>query len=65
LALNRYGFQILPILPAHAARLIGLAFPPKHHDPFDRLIVAQAIVEGLSIVSADSQLDAYPITRLW
>ena len=39
---------------------------PKHHgDPFDRLVVAQAIVEQVSIISADVNLDAYGITRIW
>ena len=39
---------------------------PKHHgDPFDRLIVAHAIVEQVSIISADANLDAYGITRIW
>ena len=39
---------------------------PKHHgDPFDRLIVAQAIVEQVSIISADVNLDAYGIIRIW
>ena len=40
IALNQYGFQILPILPKHTARLIGLPFPTGHKDPFDRLLVA-------------------------
>ncbi len=65
LCLNRYGFQILPILPAHTARLIHLPLPPKHKDPFDRLIVAQAIFEQMAVVSSDTQLDNYPVTRLW
>ena len=39
---------------------------PRHHgDPFDRLIVAQAIIEQVSIISADANLDAYGITRIW
>lgn len=39
---------------------------PRHHgDPFDRLIVAQAIIEQVSIISADVNLDAYGITRVW
>ena len=39
---------------------------PKHHgDPFDRLIVAEAIVEQVSVISADTNLDAYGITRIW
>lgn len=39
---------------------------PRHHgDPFDRLIVAQAMIEQVSIISADANLDAYDITRIW
>lgn len=37
---------------------------PQLSDPFDRLMVAQAIVESISLVSADAVLDQYPITRL-
>ena len=49
-----------------AAAVATLPFPPNNHrDPFDRLIVAQAIVEGMGLVSADSRLDAYGITRIW
>ena len=65
IGLNQYGFQVLPILPTHTARLIGLPFPQGHRDPFDRLLVAQALVEQTPIVSADSPLDAYGVTRLW
>lgn len=65
LALKQYGFQVLPILPSHTAKLIGLTFPPNHKDPFDRLMAAQAIVEGIALVSFDPKLDAYPIERLW
>ena len=65
LCLDQYGFQILPILPRHAPRLISLPFPPKHNDPFDRLLVAQALVEGIPILSADTKLDAYPMARVW
>jgi PIN domain nuclease of toxin-antitoxin system len=63
IGLNKYGFQVLPILPAHTARLIGLPF--HHKDPFDRLLVTQAMVEGIPIISSDQVLDAYPIQRLW
>ena len=65
IGLNRYGFQILPILPMHTARLVGLPFPPGHKDPFDRLLLAQAMAESISIVSADAALDAYGVSRLW
>src|SRR5205814_10398858 len=63
IGLNQYGFQVLPILPTHTARLIGLPF--HHKDPFDRLLIAQAMVEGVPIISNDTALDAYGITRLW
>lgn len=62
LGLNRYGFQVLPILPAHTARVIGLPF--YHRDPFDRLLAAQALVEAIPLVSGDAALDAYGVTRL-
>ncbi|HJT31679.1 MAG TPA: type II toxin-antitoxin system VapC family toxin [Pirellulales bacterium] len=63
LALNQYGFQILPILPTHTERIIGLPF--HHKDPFDRLLVAQALVENIPIISNDGALDAYGIVRTW
>jgi len=56
-------FHILPIEPRHTALLTTL--PLHHKDPFDRLLVAQANVEGIPLISADSQLDAYGITRIW
>lgn len=65
LCLNHYRFQILPIIPAHTAVLISLPFPLHHKDPFDRLIVAQAIAEQMPVVSADDKLDSYPIVRHW
>ena len=61
--LLQYGFSVLPIQPAHTAGLIGMPF--HHKDPFDRLLVAQALVEQLPIVSADEQLEAYGVTRIW
>ena len=57
------GFRFLPVEPQHSAALIGLPF--HHRDPFDRFIVAQAIVEDISIVSNDAILDSYPVRRLW
>ena len=57
------GFEVLPIQCAHGIAAGGL---PKHHrDPFDRMLIAQAIDEGLHIVSRDEQLDAYAVTRVW
>ncbi|MBC8114810.1 MAG: type II toxin-antitoxin system VapC family toxin [Candidatus Saccharimonas sp.] len=56
-------FRILPILPRHTSVLTTL--PLHHRDPFDRLLVAQAISEGISLVSNDPALDVYSIQRLW
>jgi PIN domain nuclease of toxin-antitoxin system len=42
-----------------------MPFPTGHRDPFDRLLIAQAIVEDIPIVSVDVALDTYPIRRIW
>jgi PIN domain nuclease of toxin-antitoxin system len=43
-----------------------LPFPlPHHRDPFDRMIIAQARRNGLDVVGADADFDAYGVTRLW
>jgi len=65
LCVKRYGFSILPVEPRHTAAVSRLPFPLGHKDPFDRLIVAQAIVEGMSLVSVDPKLDIYGVSRLW
>jgi len=57
------GFELLNLEVPHAAALIKLPF--HHRDPFDRLLIAQAMVEQMHIVSIDSTFDAYRITRLW
>jgi PIN domain nuclease of toxin-antitoxin system len=57
------GFSILPIEPHHTAELVTL--PYHHRDPFDRLIVVQAMAEKMPLVSADAILDKYPIQRIW
>jgi PIN domain nuclease of toxin-antitoxin system len=56
-------FTLLPISLKHAAVVASLPF--HHRDPFDRLLVAQAISEGIPIVSIDRALDLYPLTRIW
>jgi PIN domain nuclease of toxin-antitoxin system len=45
-------------------RIAGL-FSQAHQDPFDRLLAAQAILEGIPIISKDTALDGFPVTRLW
>jgi PIN domain nuclease of toxin-antitoxin system len=62
-AIRQNGFLILPIEPRHTALLTNMPF--HHRDPFDRLIIAQAMVEGLAIMSADPVFDAYSVQRLW
>jgi PIN domain nuclease of toxin-antitoxin system len=57
------AFHILHILPKHTSILTTL--PAHHKDPFDRLLVAQATVEAIPIVSVDAALDLYGVTRLW
>lgn len=61
LALN--GFDLLPIELAHVAAVESL--PLHHRDPFDRLLIAQALIEDLTLVSADSQFDRYGVKRVW
>jgi PIN domain nuclease of toxin-antitoxin system len=61
--INRNNFDTLPVSVDHAAVVSSLPF--HHRDPFDLLLIAQAIVEQIRIVSGDPAFDAYPITRLW
>jgi len=60
--LSHSGFLALPIEIAHAEDVRRLL--PLHNDPFDRLLVAQSRVEGLTLVTADRQLAAYGIPVL-
>ena len=54
------------LLPLEADHIEPLTTLPLHHkDPFDRLIAATALVEGLTLVSADPAFDAYGVSRLW
>ena len=57
------GFEILPVEPKHTVVLTTL--PLHHRDPFDRLLIAQAMVEDISIISCDVIFDDYPVNRLW
>jgi len=57
------AMAVLDIAQTHAFRVTEL---PRHHgDPFDRMLVAQAQVEGMSIVSADPVLSRYEVEVLW
>jgi PIN domain nuclease of toxin-antitoxin system len=61
LSLN--GIALLGITISHTAEVARLPF--HHRDPFDRLLIAQAITEQMPIVSGDTAFDAYAVTRLW
>jgi PIN domain nuclease of toxin-antitoxin system len=52
------GYRELPITSAHAVAIDGL--PPIHKDPFDRLLVAQSMVEGIVLLTADPLVGQYP-----
>ncbi len=55
--------EILPVTVEYAERQSVL--PPHHKDPFDRLMIAQALVDGIAVVGVDTAFDAYGVTRIW
>jgi PIN domain nuclease of toxin-antitoxin system len=57
------GFDLLPVKVEHTSVVTTLPF--HHRDPFDRLLIAQAIKERMTLVSVDEVFDNYGITRLW
>jgi PIN domain nuclease of toxin-antitoxin system len=55
----RMGYEVLPILPAHAITAGQL---PRHHDdPFDRMLIGQAVAENLTLVSLDRVVGHYKV----
>ena len=61
IAVNR--LLIVPIELAHSSATATL--PLHHRDPFDRMLIAQSLVEAAPLVSADPLFDRYGVTRLW
>ena len=57
------GFQVLPIHLRHALHVATL--PDHHADPFDRILVAQARIENLVLLSGDEQIARYPVAVEW
>ncbi len=57
------GYQILPLLPSHLDAYRHL--PLHHRDPFDRILVAQARIEGLIVLSGDSAFKDYDVPIAW
>ena len=52
------GYEELPVLGQHAVEVDSL--PPIHKDPFDRILIAQAMVEGITLLTADPVIAQYP-----
>jgi PIN domain nuclease of toxin-antitoxin system len=61
--LYRNDVEVLPMYLGHALRVHAL--PDHHRDPFDRLLVAQAIVEGIPLLTADPRLSQYAVETIW
>jgi len=59
---ERNGFDLLPILPEHIIMVVDLEF--FHRDPFDRLIIAQALSEKFIVVGKDEIFDRYKVNRV-
>lgn len=62
-AVNLPGFAVLGVTPDHIIDLLTLPF--HHNDPFDRMLVAQARAEGLTLVTCDADIALYPVPTLW
>ena len=61
--MDAYGMELLPIRYEHILQLEML--PPNHSNPFDRLLIAQAITESLPILTNDTKVREYPVKVLW
>jgi PIN domain nuclease of toxin-antitoxin system len=57
------GFSELPVRNEHA--WLAAELPRHHEDPFDRMLIAQAIVEGLTVMSGDRIFERYSVATLW
>ena len=57
------GFELLPISCAQLNQVVGLPF--HHRDPFDRLLIAQAMADDMTIVTRDAEFSKYPARVLW
>ena len=62
-AVEGNGFNYLPVSTMHTQLVSTMPF--HHRDPFDRLMVAQALAEGMEMISADGVLDHYSVKRHW
>ncbi len=63
LEIRRNRLSPLPVQPAHVLRVTYL--PPIHKDPFDRLLIGQAQVEKLALITSDPLITRYPVQVIW
>lgn len=63
--LNFINTQIIPISPEDLKTYTGLPLPTGHRDPFDRMLISQAITRNLTILSRDTKFRPYPVSVLW
>ena len=61
--LAQNAIQVLPVYLSHALRVYTL--PPHHRDPFDRLLISQALLGKLPVLTADPQIAIYPVDVIW
>lgn len=61
--IEQSGFNILPLNIEHILRATSLPF--HHHDPFDRMIIGQAITENLTIITKDEKFPLYNVSLFW
>ncbi len=61
--LKQNGFKLLGVTYDHV--ILAAKLPLHHKDPFDRLLIAQSLVEGLPFLSVDEIFDDYGVTRIW
>jgi PIN domain nuclease of toxin-antitoxin system len=62
-AFERLGLSLLPLTLDHILKVDLLPF--HHRDPFDRILAAQALCEGMEVVAGDSEFDKYGVKRIW
>ncbi|MCY3834629.1 MAG: type II toxin-antitoxin system VapC family toxin [Chloroflexi bacterium] len=61
--IHSYSLRLLNIQIPHLRRVARI--PLHHRDPFDRMLIAQSLVENIAIITSDAAFDAYPVQRLW
>ena len=61
--ITKNGFTILPVMPSYLAVLIELPF--IHRDPFDRLLIATAKADGMTIITVDDNIHKYDVPSIW